>query len=145
MSNDHCRFVRWTGRASFLILAPACVHSDRPHDAADAAQANSDAVVAEVPIVAGNDAGPDAAQDMPLPAGNDAGPDAAQAATTLLAPDRITVWNPGLTAVGDIPTDRTTIYMTLSPSGGDDTAAIQDALNTCPANQGCNELQAVRL
>ena len=30
---------------------------------------------------------------------------------------------------------RTTIYKTLSPSGGDNTAAIQAALNTCPANQ----------
>jgi hypothetical protein len=42
-------------------------------------------------------------------------------------------WNPGLNAVGGIP-NRTTISATLSPSGGDDTAAIQAALNNCPAN-----------
>jgi len=48
--------------------------------------------------------------------------------------DRVTTWNPGLNAVGGIPT-RTTIYRTLAPSGGDDTAAIQNALDTCPANQ----------
>jgi hypothetical protein len=241
MSNDRCRFPVLAGLASFLILASACVQSDRPHGAADAAQASGDVGMADMPIPAGNDAGPGAAQDaavtatgtgsgtgtgtgsgaatglgtgtttrtstgtagtdagmadvpisagndagpgaaqdaaptatrtgsgtgtgtgtttrtgtgtagtttrtstgtagsdagmtdVPIPAGNDAGP-AARDATTLLAPNRVTVWNPGLTAVGDIPTDRTTIYMTLSPSGGDDTAAIQDALNTCPANQ----------
>ena len=38
-----------------------------------------------------------------------------------------------MTASG-IP-NRTTIYKTLSPSGGDDTAAIQSALNACPAGQ----------
>ncbi|GAA5161821.1 hypothetical protein GCM10025770_11670 [Viridibacterium curvum] len=48
--------------------------------------------------------------------------------------DRRTVWNPGLNAVGGIPA-RSTIYQTLSPSGNDDTAAIQAALNTCPAGQ----------
>ena len=41
---------------------------------------------------------------------------------------------PGVTYNGGIP-NRTTIYKTLSPSGGDDTAAIQAALNGCPANQ----------
>ncbi|MFT3736867.1 MAG: glycosyl hydrolase family 28-related protein [Rhodocyclaceae bacterium] len=48
--------------------------------------------------------------------------------------ERRTVWNPGLNAVGGIPA-RNTIYQTLSPSGGDDTAAIQAALNACPAGQ----------
>jgi len=37
-------------------------------------------------------------------------------------------------SVGGIP-NRTTIYKTLSPSGGDDTAAIQAALNAAPAGQ----------
>jgi len=40
----------------------------------------------------------------------------------------------GLTSVGGIP-KRTTIYRTLSPSGGDDTAAIQVALDACLPNQ----------
>jgi hypothetical protein len=48
--------------------------------------------------------------------------------------ERRTTWNPGLTAVGGIPR-RTTACATLQPSGGDDTAAIQAALDTCPANQ----------
>jgi hypothetical protein len=50
--------------------------------------------------------------------------------------DRMTNWNPGLNAVGDIP-NRTTIYRTLSPRGAslDDTAAIQNALRTCPPGQ----------
>ena len=43
-------------------------------------------------------------------------------------------WNPGLTSAGGIP-NRTTIYTTLSPSGQDDTAAIQAALNSAPAGQ----------
>lgn len=38
-----------------------------------------------------------------------------------------------MTAAG-IP-NRATIYTTLSPSGGDDTSAIQTALNACPAGQ----------
>ncbi|HTS81517.1 MAG TPA: hypothetical protein VMH40_13030 [Myxococcaceae bacterium] len=52
----------------------------------------------------------------------------------VLPADRATVWNPGLNAVGGIPT-RTTVYKTLTPSGGDDTQAIQDALDSCPENQ----------
>jgi hypothetical protein len=52
----------------------------------------------------------------------------------LIPQERRTVWNPGLNAVGGIP-HRTTIYQTLSPSGGDDTAAIQAALDSCPDNQ----------
>jgi len=54
--------------------------------------------------------------------------------TSIIPSDRSTVWNPGLNAVGGIP-NRTTIYKTLAPSGGDDTTAIQNALDTCPANQ----------
>jgi hypothetical protein len=52
----------------------------------------------------------------------------------ILPPERRTTWNPGLTAVGGIPR-RSTLCATLSPSGGDDTAAIQGALNSCPDNQ----------
>jgi hypothetical protein len=47
---------------------------------------------------------------------------------------RLTTWNPGLSAVGGIPR-REKVYRTLSPSGGDDTAAIQEALDACPENQ----------
>jgi hypothetical protein len=52
----------------------------------------------------------------------------------IIPADRMTTWNPGLNAVGGIP-NRATICSTLSPSGGDDTAIIQSALDTCPANQ----------
>lgn len=52
----------------------------------------------------------------------------------ILPADRTTVWNPGLNAIGGIPA-RTTIFRTLSPSGGDDSAAIQAALDACPAGQ----------
>jgi hypothetical protein len=40
----------------------------------------------------------------------------------------------GLSTIGGIP-NRTTIYTTLSPSGGDDTPAINAALASCPANE----------
>src|SRR3974390_904635 len=43
-------------------------------------------------------------------------------------------WNPGMTSKGGVP-NRTTICATLSPSGGDDSAAIQAALDSCPSNQ----------
>lgn len=48
--------------------------------------------------------------------------------------ERRTTWNPGLNAVGGIPS-RTAVHRTLSPGGGDDTLAIQDALDSCPANR----------
>jgi hypothetical protein len=51
----------------------------------------------------------------------------------IIPADRVTKWQPGVTYNGGIP-KRTTIYKTLSPSGGDDRAAIQAALNGCPAN-----------
>ncbi|HET6413608.1 MAG TPA: hypothetical protein VFG53_16225 [Anaeromyxobacter sp.] len=69
----------------------------------------------------------------------------------LLPADRRTLWQPGVTYAatsgptapamspppgwtGGIP-NRTTVCATLSPSGGDDTTAIQNAINACPANQ----------
>jgi len=52
----------------------------------------------------------------------------------LLPADRMVAWNPGLMSVGGIP-NRTNIYKTLSPSGGDDSGAIQTALSTAPAGQ----------
>ena len=51
-----------------------------------------------------------------------------------LPADRVTSWKPGVTYNGGIP-NRTTVYKTLQPSGGDDTAAIQSALDNCAANQ----------
>jgi hypothetical protein len=53
---------------------------------------------------------------------------------SLLPADRMAPWNPGLMSLGGIP-NRTTIYKTLSPSGGDDSAAIQAALDNAPAGQ----------
>jgi hypothetical protein len=68
----------------------------------------------------------------------------------LLPTDRTTLWQPGVSYAptsgsnapahppagwtGGIPA-RSTICATLSPSGGDDTAAINAALAACPANQ----------
>ena len=52
-------------------------------------------------------------------------------APTIIPADRRTIWNPGLNAVGGIP-NRTNIYTTLSPSGGDDTSAVNAALKSCP-------------
>ena len=52
----------------------------------------------------------------------------------IIPSDRNFPWNPGMMSKGGIP-NRTTICATLSPSGGDDSAAIQAKLDTCPANQ----------
>jgi fibronectin type 3 domain-containing protein len=49
-----------------------------------------------------------------------------------LPPDRLTIWNPGLNAVGGIP-NYINVYATLSPSGGSDTTAIQNALDEAGA------------
>src|ERR1700736_973095 len=48
--------------------------------------------------------------------------------------DRNFAWNPGMMSKGGIPI-RSTVCATLSPSGGDDSTAIQAALDSCPANQ----------
>jgi hypothetical protein len=54
--------------------------------------------------------------------------------TYTLPSDRTYDWNPGLNSVGGIPSASWTIYKTISPSGADDTAAIQSALDSCPTN-----------
>jgi hypothetical protein len=51
-----------------------------------------------------------------------------------LPASRLSTWRPGVTYNGGISASRT-VYTTLGPSGGDDTAAIQSALDACPANQ----------
>src|ERR1700687_1097090 len=53
---------------------------------------------------------------------------------TIIPAVRNFAWNPGMMSKGGIPL-RTTVCATLSPSGGNDTAAIQAALDSCPANQ----------
>jgi hypothetical protein len=55
-------------------------------------------------------------------------------ATDILPHVRRTSWNPGLNAIGGIPY-RTNVWTTLQPTGDDDTAAIQEALDSCPADQ----------
>ena len=52
-------------------------------------------------------------------------------ATYSLPADRTVPWQGNVGVKGDIPL-RTSIYKTLSPSGGDDTSAIRSAINTCP-------------
>jgi hypothetical protein len=145
MSNDHCRFVTVAGLASFLIFAPACVHSDRPHGATDAAQANGDVGMTDVPIPAGNDAGPDAAQDAALsPTGTGtatgtgtgsymfpSGPTYnTQGGSRTLS--RTIPWAPGI--AGGVP-NLTTICKTLSPTGKADDGPINAALASCADNQ----------
>lgn len=51
-----------------------------------------------------------------------------------IAAERLFPWNPGMTSVGGIP-NRQTVSATVSPSGGDDTANIQAAVNACPPGQ----------
>ena len=56
MSNSRCRVAWGAGLGCLFIIAPACVQSDRPHGATDAAQAKGDVGTADVPIPADNDA-----------------------------------------------------------------------------------------
>ncbi len=53
----------------------------------------------------------------------------------IVPPDRLTLWNPGLNSVGGIPSAGWLICATLSPSGGDDAPAIQNALSSCGTNK----------
>ena len=50
----------------------------------------------------------------------------------LLPADRATTWNPGIP--GGVPA-RSTVCATLSPPSGDAAAAVQAAINACPAGQ----------
>jgi hypothetical protein len=52
----------------------------------------------------------------------------------IIPPDRMFSWNPGMMSKGGVP-NRTTICATLSPSEGDDSAAIQAKLDSCPSYQ----------
>jgi hypothetical protein len=52
----------------------------------------------------------------------------------MIPADRQVRWQGNVGIAGGIPA-RTAICATLIPSGGDDTAAIQNALNACPPNQ----------
>jgi hypothetical protein len=54
--------------------------------------------------------------------------------TYTLPADRATVWRPGVTYNGGIPTNRTQCGPTLTPSGGNDLSQIQAAINACTAN-----------
>src|SRR5437899_9753874 len=61
-------------------------------------------------------------------------------AQTIIPPDRNFPWNPGMTSKGGpsgagIPTNRTQCGATVAPSGGDDSARIQTAVNACPVGQ----------
>jgi hypothetical protein len=77
----------------------------------------------------------DAPPGTPI-APEDPGPDAVLHVDLdgLLPEERQAVWDPGLNSVGGIPR-RETICQTLEPSSGDDTGAIQEALDTCPDGQ----------
>jgi hypothetical protein len=55
-------------------------------------------------------------------------------ATYSLPASRSVVWQGNAGVKGDIP-NLSTIYKTLSPSGGDDTSAIKTAISGCPAGQ----------
>lgn len=55
-------------------------------------------------------------------------------ATFSLPAYRAIKWEGNVGVKNDIPS-RTTVYKTLTPSGGDDTSAIQGAINACPADQ----------
>jgi hypothetical protein len=55
-------------------------------------------------------------------------------ATYSLPASRSVQWQGNVGVLGDIPS-RTTIYKTLSPSGGNDATAIQSAISACPSGQ----------
>src|SRR5436305_3799313 len=52
----------------------------------------------------------------------------------IIPADRNFPWNPGLMSKGGVP-NRTTVCATLSPSGGNDSPAIQAKLDSCPSGQ----------
>ena len=65
--------------------------------------------------------------------------------TGLISADRVTLWDPGLHSVGGVPSASWAIYTTVSPSGGDDRAAIQSALNAAGAVASSSSPKVVKL
>jgi hypothetical protein len=57
---------------------------------------------------------------------------AAEATTASISADRVVTWAGNVGVPGDIPA-RSGICATLSPSGGDDTGALQGAIRDCPS------------
>jgi hypothetical protein len=57
------------------------------------------------------------------------------ASAQIIPPHRNFPWNPGMMSKGGVPNRATQCGATLLPSGGDDTTAIQNASNACPAGQ----------
>jgi hypothetical protein len=78
--------------------------------------------------------GPTASASASTSAAGTAGPPPSSALAGIVPADRLVAWNPGLRALGGIPA-RTRICATLTPSGGDDTKAIQSAIDRCPLEQ----------
>src|SRR5262249_55795033 len=58
----------------------------------------------------------------------------AAATGSIIPADRNYAWNPGMMSKGGVP-NRTAVCATLSPSGADDSSAIQAALDKCATNQ----------
>ena len=107
------RFMLW----GLAVVAAACGGGDNTGATTPAADGGTDGTVGP------NLPNPTTDGGLPNPANYYA-----------LPPDRQTTWQPGVTYNGGIP-DRTTICATLSPSGGDDTKAIQAKLDACPDEQ----------
>jgi hypothetical protein len=103
------------------------------------ARATSEAPTPASADAAGNHAAPTGTTTDSAPPGTTGttGVSVAPAPTTgiyALPTERVTRWQPGVTYNGGIPA-RSAICSTLTPSGGNDLAQIQAALDACPANQ----------
>lgn len=112
-------------RLSLLLVAVmlliACSGDDNESDADN--QAEEQAVVEQSPLPTRPPRTP-----VPLATMN-------PAFDEVIPSDRRTLWHPGVTYAGGGIPDRSEICVTLSPNGSDDTAVIQDALDTCPEDQ----------
>jgi hypothetical protein len=118
----------WTGDTPMSF---SCVWSDGTQGCSDTLSASDVGQNVSVTVTARNDAGSATASSQPV------GPVTASAGggsggMYQLPADRTYDWNPGLNAVGGIPDANWAVYKTISPSGGDDTATIQAALDSCP-------------
>jgi len=70
---------------------------------------------------------------------------AVSATAAILPAERATLWNPGLNSVGGISSAAWPIHSTLSPSGQDDTLAINNALAAVGVAASAASPKVVRL
>ena len=128
------RSIRISGYVCGLAIMIVCGAANGAAAASEPTANRCNSAAASSAAVTGTSSGSCAGSNTSQLAQLEVAPPPPAPSASLLPADRMAAWNPGLMSEGGIP-NRTIIYKTLSPSGRDDSAAIQAALNNAPVGQ----------